>query len=161
MRGSRRMCRMNTIIRRRRSGEPRSIGSPEQHRKTRQARSEEIGQDYVELIDELIRSNGEARVIDIARAFGVTHVTVNRTVARLQKQGLVTARRYRSIFLTEAGQKLAARMRRRHRVVFEFLMALGVDEAIAVIDAEGIEHHVSDQTVKAFERFSAKKRSVR
>lgn len=139
----------------------RSIVSAEQHRKTRQARSEEIGQDYVEVIDELIRGTGEARVVDIARAFGVTHVTVNRTVARLQKQGLVTAQRYRSIFLTEAGQKLAAKMRRRHRVVLKFLLALGIDEGVAVIDAEGIEHHVSEQTLRAFELFSAKKKSMR
>lgn len=149
-----------TIKRQQRRGECRATVSSERHRRARQARSEEIGQDYVELIAELIKSGGEARVVDIARVLGVTHVTVNRTVARLQKQGLVTSQRYRSIFLTEAGHTLAEKMRRRHRIVLEFLLALGVDEEIAVTDAEGIEHYVSDQTVRAFKQFTARRASA-
>lgn len=131
-------------------------GSAERHRRTRQAHAEELAQDYVEVIDDLIRAGGEARVVDIARAVGVTHVTVNRTIARLQRQGLVQTERYRSIFLTESGKKLAERVRKRHQVVLDFLIALGIDDVVAEIDAEGIEHHVSDQTLKAFERFCRK-----
>ena len=65
--------------------------------------------------------------------------------------------RYRSIFLTEAGKKLAEQVRRRHRIVLDFLLSLGIREGIARTDAEGIEHHVSKATLRAFERHIAGK----
>ena len=123
------------------------------HSHARQARSVEIAEDYVEVIASLIDSDGEARVVDLARRLGVTHVTVIRTIERLQRAGLVTSRPYRSIFLTEPGKKLAERVKRRHELVVQFLIALGVSEETARIDAEGIEHHVSSETLLAFERF--------
>ena len=87
----------------------------------------------------------------------VTHVTVIRTVQRLQRNGLVTSLPYRSIFLTEAGRKLASKARTRHRTVVAFLEALGISSQVARADAEGIEHHVSPETLAAFERFLAEK----
>jgi DtxR family manganese transport transcriptional regulator len=80
----------------------------------------------------------------------VTHVTVGRTIQRLQRDGLVTAQPYRSIFLTDAGRELAEKSRRRHEIVVDFLRAIGVPEAVAQSDAEGIEHHVSEETLAAF-----------
>lgn len=123
------------------------------HRRTRKAHAAEIAEDYVEAIADLIDSGGEARVVDLARRLGVSHVTVVRTVARLQRDGLVTARPYRSIFLTEGGRTLAEGSRRRHGIVIAFLRALGISERIACTDAEGIEHHVSAETLAALERF--------
>ncbi len=105
------------------------------------------------MIADLIAQTGEARATDIARRLGVTHVTVVKTVARLAREGLVTSRPYRSIFLTEAGQRLAAESRRRHEIVVRFLQRLGVTDATARADAEGIEHHVSQETLTAFERY--------
>lgn len=121
-------------------------------RRTRLAHAQERAQDYVEAIAELILTNGEARATDLARALGVTHVTVVRTVQRLQKEGLVTSRPYRSIFLTEAGRKLASKAKARHATVIAFLESLGISPATARADAEGIEHHVSPETLAAFER---------
>ncbi len=95
---------------------------------------------------------GEARVVDLARRLGVTHVTVIRTIARLQKTGLVTAQPYRAIFLTNAGRKLAGESKKRHQTVVAFLRSLGISERTAELDAEGIEHHVSPETLAAFER---------
>ncbi len=140
------------------SQRPKLTDPAEHHRKTRQARALEIAQDYVEVIADLIEEGGEARLVDIARRIGVTHVTVNRTVARLQKQGLLVSERYRSIFLTDEGTRLAQQVKRRHEIVLNFLRALGIKEKIAQSDAEGIEHHVSDETLKAFERFTRKGR---
>ena len=60
-------------------------------RRTREEHSQEIAQDYVEIIADLIAATGEARVIDLARRLGVTHVTVARTIQRLQREGLVTS----------------------------------------------------------------------
>ena len=69
---------------------------------SRRDRASETAQDYVEAIADLTAAVGEARVVDLARRLGVTHVTVNRTLARLQKIGFVNTKPYRAIFLTEA-----------------------------------------------------------
>jgi DtxR family manganese transport transcriptional regulator len=103
--------------------------------RTREENAQETAQDYAEMIAELIASTGEARVTDLARRLGVTHVTVQP---------------YRSIFLTPAGVKLSKEFRRRHEIVAGFLRSLGVPEAIAQADAEGMEHHVSKETLAAF-----------
>ncbi|RRJ96290.1 manganese-binding transcriptional regulator MntR [Opitutaceae bacterium TAV4] len=121
-------------------------------RSTREAHARETAEDYVEAIAELIAETGEARVTDLAKKFGVTHVTVNRTVARLQRLGYVTSLPYRSIFLTDLGRETATASRRRHEIVVEFLRLQGVPEAAAQRDAEGIEHHVSAETLAVFER---------
>lgn len=105
------------------------------------------------MIDALIRERGEARAVDLAEALGISHVSVSRTVQRLQKEGLVTALPYRSIFLTDEGTKLAEEARERHALVLRFLLKLGVSEPVADVDAEGIEHHVSDETLNAIRRF--------
>src|SRR6476661_8744685 len=91
--------------------------------RTRQEHAQETAQDYAEMIAELIDTTGEARVIDLARRLGVTHVTVGRTLQRLRHEGVV-----------------------------DFLQAIGVPAAVAQSDAEGIEHHVSRETLEAFEK---------
>ncbi len=125
----------------------------DEYRQTRRAHAAELAEDYAEAIADLIDSRGEARVVDIARQLGVSHVSVVRVVARLRENGLVTAEPYRSVFLTDAGRALAQASRRRHTAVVDFLRALGVSARQARLDAEGIEHHVSDETLAAFERF--------
>jgi DtxR family manganese transport transcriptional regulator len=125
-------------------------------RQTRRGHSTETAEDYAEAIAELSTSVGEARAVDLARRLGVSHVTVIRTVARLQRDGYVRTQPYRSIFLTDKGKRLAEASRRRHDIVVEFLRCLGVPEAIAQTDAEGIEHHVSPETLVAFRRYVAR-----
>ena len=126
--------------------------------RTRRDHSQELAQDYVELIADLIEENGEARVVDLARRLGVTHVTVNRTIRRLQRAGFVSTEPYRAIFLTAAGQRLARESRERHHLVVRFLVALGVPAAVAESDAEGIEHHVSRETLRAFRQYLERSR---
>jgi DtxR family manganese transport transcriptional regulator len=135
-----------------RSAKPHSVAHPVSLARTRVENAQETAQDYVEMIADLIGATGEARVTDLARQLGVTHVTVNRTIRRLQRDGLVTALPYRSIFLTTAGRKLSEESRRRHRIVADFLESLGVPPDIAHTDAEGMEHHVSQETLDAFVR---------
>ena len=120
--------------------------------RSRRDRAGEIAQDYVEAIADLSAAVGEARVTDLARRLGVTHVTVNRTLARLRGAGYVNTKPYRAIFLTEAGRKLAAESKQRHETVVAFLQSLGISKKVAELDAEGIEHHVSPETLAAFER---------
>jgi DtxR family manganese transport transcriptional regulator len=130
-----------------------AILQAESLRRTRRKHARETAEDYVEAIADLSDAHGEARVVDLARRLGVSHVTVNRTVARLQRDGFVTAQPYRAIFLTPAGRRLAAESRRRHETVVRFLQSLGVPGDVAAIDAEGIEHHVSPETLAAMERW--------
>lgn len=124
------------------------------HRRTRQDHARELAEDYVELIDDLIARCGEARAVDISRHLGVTHVTVTKSIGRLRDEGLVTAAPYRAIFLTEKGREMAQRARERHRIVVDFLLALGVPKSDAETDAEGIEHHISPRTLEAMRRFA-------
>ena len=121
--------------------------------KTRSAQSSAVFEDYVELIADLLASKGEARPTDIARRLGVSHATAVKTIARLKRAALATGRPYRGVFLTEKGQALAERVRVRHRLVVDLFLALGVPAEAAEADAEGIEHHVSEATLKAFAQF--------
>lgn len=135
------------------SGLPAEATHARRFGKVRTARSGALTEDYVELIDDLLTANGEARPMDLARRLGVSHVTAIKMISRLKREGLATGRPYRGIFLTEQGQKLAARVRARHRLVVDVLLALGVPPEAAEADAEGIEHYVSEVTLKAFADF--------
>lgn len=138
----------------------KSVDNSTLHRRTRRDHSTETAEDYVEAVAEIHAENGTCRVVDLAKYFGVSHVTVTRIVARLQDEGLVETESYRPISLTSKGKRLARRSRERHETVFQFLLAIGVDPRTAAIDAEGIEHHVSRSTLKRFSSFLAEKCDV-
>lgn len=125
----------------------------------REAHQTETAEDYVEMIADLIGEKGEARVVDLAGAFGVTHATVNKIIARLNKEGFVTNEKYRSLFLTDKGAKLAESCKTRHETVVNFLKSIGVSARTAELDAEGVEHHISAETLKAFAAFVKKKKA--
>ena len=125
-------------------------------KKLRAAHTKEKAEDYVEMIETLLQEEGEARLTDLARYFGVSSVTVHKTIARLQKENLIQTKPYRALFLTSKGKTLAKKSRERHGIVFAFLKKLGVPETIAQIDAEGIEHHVSPETLDIFKKYLKK-----
>ena len=135
--------------------EPTQAGRFEQ---ARRVQSMALLEDYAELIADLHATGGEARPTDIARRLGVTHATAIKAITRLKREGLATARPYRGVFLTEEGERLAARVKARHLLVVEVLTAIGVPPDAAEQDAEGIEHHVSDITLQAFARFLKEKK---
>jgi DtxR family manganese transport transcriptional regulator len=161
-------CHMAPPARRSRRASPasaRAVRSAEVQasalRQTRHKHSSETAEDYVEAIAELVESVGEARPVELARRLGVSHVTVVRTVSRLQRDGYLSTRPYRAIFLTDKGARLARESRQRHALVVDFLRSLGVPEPAAQADAEGIEHHVSADTLAAFKRHMAAARPSR
>ncbi len=121
--------------------------------RTRNDHAQETAEDYVEAIAEAIAEKGECRGSDLARLFGVSKVTITKTVARLQGEGLVINERYRPLQLTPKGKRLATACRHRHQTVLSFLIALGVNPDVAAVDSEGIEHHVSDETLRVFKEF--------
>ncbi len=132
---------------------PEERTQAERFGKARSGRSTALLEDYAELIADLIATDGEARPTDIARRLGVSHVTAIKSIQRLKREGLVTARPYRGVFLTLTGQELAGKVRERHRIMVELLLAVGVPVDAAESDAEGMEHYVSEPTLKAFVDF--------
>ncbi|MEM9668282.1 MAG: manganese-binding transcriptional regulator MntR [Pseudomonadota bacterium] len=126
----------------------------EAFQRIRDAHQTELAEDYVELIEDLIETSGEARPADIANCLGISRSTATLAIQRLQKQGYVDTEPYRSVTLTEEGRALAAKARRRHEILYDFLIALGISEDIAFSDSEGMEHHVSEETLAAFQQLT-------
>ena len=122
--------------------------------------SSQVAFEYFELRNnkaELLNSKGEARIVDIADSLGIAQATANKTIQRLQSQGFIKREPYRSIFLTLKGQKIASKSKKRHNIVYNFLINLGLDKSTASEDAEGIEHHVSEKTLRKMDNFNSKK----
>ena len=124
-----------------------------QHSRTRSDHATELAEDYAEAIADVIAAHGACRAVDLANHFGVSHVTVNRTIGRMQRDGYVVTEPYAPIALTPKGKRVAKQSKERHQVVLEFLLAIGVSERTAAADSEGIEHHVSAETLDAMRRF--------
>ncbi len=122
------------------------------HSRIRKDHASETAEDYVEAIAQLIEEQGRCRVVDLAARFGISHVTVTKTIARLAKEGLVITQPYGPMTLSEAGSRMATESRKRHEIVYQFLLSIGVSAATAADDAEGIEHHVSAETLKCFRK---------
>ncbi|GBQ09901.1 manganese-binding transcriptional regulator MntR [Swaminathania salitolerans] len=131
---------------------PDADAQSEGFRLNRAARRNALIEDYVELIADLIAEGREARQVDIAMRLGVSQPTVAKMLTRLAGEGYVHRRPYRGVFLTAKGQGIAEETKNRHRIVETFLRALGISEDTVRVDAEGIEHYVSAETLAAFDR---------
>lgn len=138
---------------------PRTTKTSDPHSRTRRDHATETAEDYVEAVADILNHQDACRVTDLARRFGVSHVTVTRIVSRLQNENLLSTEPYRPITLTTKGRRLASLSKERHEVVYQFLLAIGVDETTAAIDAEGIEHHVSPKTLNRFRELTASRSS--
>ena len=128
---------------------------------SRNSHSHENTEDYLELINDLLNNIGEARIVDIANVLDISQATANKTVRRLKHQGYLKKEPYRSIFLTAKGQEIAVKSKRRHRIVYEFLINLGLSKKIAQLDSEGIEHHVSGETLRKLKKFNYNQKSTK
>ncbi|MGI2328856.1 transcriptional regulator MntR [Planococcus sp. YIM B11945] len=100
-------------------------------------------EDHIEIIYSLIEQKGYARVSDIAEALSVLPSSVTKMVQKLDKDGYLIYERYRGLVLTPQGQKLGKRLVKRHDLLEQFLRLIGVDEERIYNDVEGIEHHLS------------------
>ncbi len=122
-------------------------------RATRRHHSDELAEDYAELVADLIEHQGEARTCQVAEALGVSHVTALRTIRRLNEDGVLISGQHQPIVLTAKGQRIARASKERHRLLVDFFVMLGVPVAVAEIDVEGAEHHFSAETLRAVRRF--------
>lgn len=126
------------------------------HQRVRRQHSLELAQDYVEAIHDILQTGEKVKVTDLQAVFGVSHVTVIRTLKRLEEQELITDTRSKKIGLTDKGQQLAESAAAKHALLKNFFVALGVSEQQADADAEGAEHHLSEETMEAIQRFLEK-----
>lgn len=100
-------------------------------------------EDYIEQIFLLIDKKGYARVSDIAEALSVHPSSVTKMVQKLDRDEYLIYERYRGLILTEKGKKMGKRLVERHDLLEEFLRIIGVNEEMIYEDVEGIEHHLS------------------
>ncbi|WP_010307338.1 transcriptional regulator MntR [Kurthia senegalensis] len=100
-------------------------------------------EDHIEQIYLLIDQKGYARVSDIAEALSVLPSSVTKMVQKLDKDGYLIYEKYRGLSLTPKGTKLGKRLVERHSLLENLLRLIGVDEDLIYNDVEGIEHHLS------------------
>jgi len=138
----------------RKSAEQVAAKAGDRFQSVRSSHANETAEDYVEAIADVLLLKGTCRGVDLAKVFCVSQVTVSKTMARLQVEGLVSFESYGPYSLTAAGARLAAHAKHRHAIVLAFLRAIGVSEGTAQVDAEGMEHHVSRETLEVFQKIT-------
>jgi len=112
-------------------------------------------EDYLERIHELIESKGTAHVADIALSLGVGQPSVTSMVQKLSDEGYLHYEKYRALTLTEAGRSVAERIRDRHNVLADFFTLFDLDDETQARDIEGIEHHLSLDTLNTLADLTA------
>jgi Mn-dependent DtxR family transcriptional regulator len=108
-------------------------------------------EDYLERIYQLIDEKGYARVSDIAGGLEVHPSSVTKMIQKLDKDNYVIYEKYRGLILTSKGKKMGKRLLDRHQLLEEFLHIIGVQEENIYKDVEGIEHHLSWDSITCIE----------
>lgn len=117
-------------------------------------RTTAAAEDYLERIAALIKTKGYARVVDIAGELKISQASVTTMVQRLDADGLVKYEKYRGMVLTSAGEVVAARIAHRHELLTQLLRFFDLPEDVIFRDVEGMEHHISSETLDALERLT-------
>ena len=105
-------------------------------------------EDYLEQIHNLIEGKGYARVVDIAQNLGISQASVTNMIQKLDAEGYLVYERYRGVTLTDAGRKVGQAIARRHDVLTRLLQRFSLDAETVHRDVEGMEHHISRQTLQ-------------
>lgn len=104
-------------------------------------------EDYLEQIHNLIEAKGYARVVDIAQNLSISQASVTNMIQKLDAEGYLVYERYRGVVLTEEGRQIGREIARRHEVLTRLLTQFGLDAETLHQDVEGMEHHISRQTL--------------
>ena len=100
--------------------------------------------DYLEAIMVLQAQKSRVRAVDIANYFGYSRPTVSQTLKAFRSKGYVEVGDDGFIRLTE-------------QLLTDVLMAIGVSEETAKIDACKLEHDISDETYQCLRAFFQKR----
>jgi DtxR family manganese transport transcriptional regulator len=133
-------------------------GSAGRFARVRRDHARETAEDYAELVLDLGGGGRPVRPADLARRLGVSHVTVLRALERLARAGVLRRDARRGVSLSAAGRRIARAARARYELLVAFLEHIGAPRAIAETDAEGIEHHISRNTLRVMKAFVARAR---
>lgn len=120
-------------------------------KKARLQRFYEIAEDYTEMIADLMERCNKVRICDLAQEMGVSHVNVIKTIKKLIRDGYLIDHIHPLIELTPKGKAMAIFSKKKHLILSDFLLKLGIPENIVSGDVEGIEHHISPETLSALE----------
>jgi Mn-dependent DtxR family transcriptional regulator len=104
-------------------------------------------EDYLERIHELFEEKGYARVVDIASSLKVKQASVTSMVQKLAEAGYLKYEKYRGLILTDKGREVARKIQNRHATLSRFFSLFGLSAETQKEDIEGIEHHLSLDTV--------------
>src|SRR6185436_2625662 len=110
-------------------------------------RPSQSAEDYLERIHELIEEKGYARVVDIASSLKVKQASVTSMVQKLGEAGYLNYEKYRGLILTDKGREVARKIQNRHETLSRFFSLFGLSAETQRQDIEGIEHHLSPDTV--------------
>ena len=127
-----------------------SIKAAHKTKKTSSTISEE---DYLEVIAELVELKGYATTLDISRFMNVSPPSVTKMLQKLDEKKYLEYEKYHGINLTDIGKQVADTIRRKHSILLEFFEILNVGKGIANQDAEGLEHHLNDKTIRRLRKF--------
>ncbi|AGA58121.1 MAG: transcriptional regulator MntR [Thermobacillus sp.] len=108
-------------------------------------------EDYLERIYRLIDEKGYARVSDIAEGLDVHPSSVTKMIQKLDKDDYLVYEKYRGLVLTAKGKRIGKRLVDRHKLLETFLELIGVREENIYQDVEGIEHHLSWDSITCIE----------
>ncbi|RLF49258.1 MAG: hypothetical protein DRN20_02640, partial [Thermoplasmata archaeon] len=108
---------------------------------------------YIEAIYEIVKKKGYAKVKDVSELLGVGLSAVSEMFKKLDEDGYVNYEKYGGVTLTKKGEKVAVKLSKKHEVLREFLIILGVDEEVADEDACEIEHVVRQETMDRLTKF--------
>lgn len=120
---------------------------PTQHKERTPNPQSPAIEDYLEQIHNLIGQKGYARVVDIAQNLGISQASVTNMIQKLDAEGYLVYERYRGVVLTDEGRRIGEAIARRHEVLTRLLSGFGLDPATVHRDVEGMEHHISRQTL--------------
>lgn len=108
-------------------------------------------EDYLERIYILIDEKGYARVSDIAEGLDVNRSSVTKMIQKLDKDQYLVYEKYRGLILTPKGKRMGKRLMERHHLLEQFLEKIGVEGENIYHDVEGIEHHLSWDSITCIE----------
>ncbi len=110
-------------------------------------------EEYLEGIYDIVLEKGYARVKDVSEALGVGFSAVSEMFHKLGEEGYVNYEKYGGVTLTTKGEAIAEALSKKHEVLREFFIILGIDERVADEDACEIEHVVTPETMDRLTQF--------
>ena len=110
-------------------------------------------EEYIETVYGIVKKKGTARTNEIAKNMNVRPSTATEMIQKMEREGYVNYRKYRGVSLTEKGEEIGRRLEKKHDILKNFFVSIGIEEKTADEDACKIEHIVSNKTLNTLTKF--------